>query len=305
MIGVSCVATCVSFSKGMGAGQSSKPVVDGVAKDGVAKSINIMILGKPGIGKSTLVNGLLGKGVAKISLSGLIETRGCTRVVQPYSFDNNGITGVVYDTPGLLDATLETDVIQEVKKVCSKVDLFLLCIRMSDPRIIEGDENCQIIRLLEKSFGKKIWEKTLVTLVFANELISTLKLSEENKSSRITKKFNDNKTEWQRIMKTKLKSFHGVIPTGHINEPKLLPGDQYHWLTTFWEKCLLSLPSDDKKAALIQLNKDRFTHNVDLTYNGKLETTQITITSAIGSWFQGLGKSFSYTLSWIFPRYYK
>jgi len=125
------------ISIAMGGQSSHQPLIE--QKDGVVKSINIMILGKPGIGKSTLVNGLLGKTVAKISPLESIETRGYTRVVQFYSLKNNGIKGVVYDTPWLLDSILETDVIQEVKKVFPKVDLFLLCIRMSHPRIIEGD----------------------------------------------------------------------------------------------------------------------------------------------------------------------
>jgi len=60
-------------------------------------------------------------------------------------------------------------------------------------------------------------------------------------------------------MKTKLIKFHGVIPAGYVKEAKILPGDQYIWFTSFWEKCLLSLPSDDKKAALIQLKGQVYT----------------------------------------------
>ena len=43
-----------------------------------------------------------------------------------------------------------------VRDAYSKVDLLLLCIKMTDTRFVEGDENNAII---QKSQGKEVWKK--------------------------------------------------------------------------------------------------------------------------------------------------
>ena len=274
----------------------SKPVIEG----GVDDSINIMIVGKPGIGKSTLINGLLGQNVAAVGEVGMIYTEGVTRIVKEYKFENNGITGVVYDTPGLLDSTLDQDeIIGQIREAFSKVDLLLLCIRNSETRVIEGDENNTIIKLLEESLGESVWRKTLVTLVFANELVSSLKVTLEGNSLAIKKKFHDNLSTWDGIMGKKLPGYCGVIPTGHIKQGKLLESDKYHWLTNFWEKCFQSLKEDSKKAALVQLNKNRFTNEVDVEIKGKVEETQITVTEEVSDKLRQFSESFTQTFEWL------
>jgi len=77
----------------------------------------------------------------------------------------------------LLDSTLDqSEIIDQIREGYSKFDLLLLCIRNSETRMIDGDENDSIIQLLEESLGEGVWRKTLVTLYFANELVSSLKV---------------------------------------------------------------------------------------------------------------------------------
>ena len=271
-----------------------------VIEDGIADSISIMVVGKPGIGKSTLVNGLLGENVAYIGEVGKIYTQGVTRVVKKYTFERNGITGVVYDTPGLLDSTLDQEAtMSQIREVYYEVDLILLCIRNTETRFIEHDENSTIITLLEKSLGVGVWRKTLVTLVLANELVSSLKVSSQGSNLAIKKQFRDNLNEWDKIMEKMLPGYCGVIPTGHINQGKLLESDKYYWLSNFWQKCFLSLKEDSKKAALVQLNKKRFTHSVNVSITGQLHEMQITVTEELVDVLQKFGRKFKQTFAWL------
>jgi len=259
----------------------------------IAKSVNIMIVGKPGIGKSTLINGLLGKDVAKVG-----HSEGVSRLLTPYEFEHNGITGIVYDPPGLLDSCLDENIIRQIQETFAKVDLLLLCIKFSD-KFIEDDENNKIIRMLEEWLGKDMWRKTLGTLVFANELVSNLKMTLGDSQSAMERKFQEAKKRWDGILKIKLPGYCGVIPTGHINQAKLLESDKYHWLTNFWEKCYMSLHKECKKAALIQLNKGRFTNDVDVTIKEKIEDTRITITDYMLEDITIFATKFAITLTWL------
>ena len=97
--------------------------------------LTIMILGKPGIGKSTLINGLLGKKLAHVSPLGAVTLQGCTKMIQPYQMKEGNATITIWDTPGLLDPTCDTDkILAEVAEKCASINLFLFCIDMSDTR---------------------------------------------------------------------------------------------------------------------------------------------------------------------------
>ena len=257
----------------MAGSAQSRPIV---TEEGAADSVTMMVVGKPGIGKSTLINGLLGQDVAEVATVGTIYTKGTTRVMKEYKIKNNGITYIVYDTPGLLDSALDQDeIMSKIREVHSRVDLLLLCIRSAETRMIDGDDNNTIIKQLEESLGKEVWRKTLVTLVFANELVSSLKVCKEHESlATIKKEFYINMREWDDICKNKLPGYCGVIPAGHMNQGKLLESDKYYWLSNFWEKCFQSLQEESKRAALVKLNKNRFIREVDVTIKGRIEETQ-------------------------------
>ena len=270
-------------------------------EEGVADSLKIMIVGKPGIGKSSLVNGLLGKYVAEVK-SGIF-TAGITRVVEPHMIEHNGITATVYDTPGLLDSTLDNkEIMSIIKRESSKVDLLLLCINNSDNRFIKEDENNTIIERLKKSLDKPVWSKTLVVLTFSNQLIDSLNLEYHSNRANVKRKFYEHIETWNDIMKKTLPpEFCGVIPTGHIKQGKLLKGDKYHWLSNFWEKCFLSLQDDGKKAALVLLNKARLTKKENIAIKGELENTEITVTDKMVGYFQDLKHKFLTTFPWLEP----
>ena len=242
--------------------------------------INILVAGKYGCGKSTLVNGLLGHKVSELSPYGIIHTEvGVLEPVIPTEFEHNGIKGVVYDTKGMLDSSnSRSEVIQQIRVTYADVDLVLLCIRMPEARFEDHDDQGQIIKLLEVSLGPDVWKKTVVPLVFANQMVSELEQMRGEMS--IKDAFQHKLKSWESVLNKRLPGYHGVIPTGHSSVAKILEGDKYHWLTKFWEKCCLSLQDNSKKAALVQLNAGRFTEDVEVAI-GNLEDTKITITKEV------------------------
>ena len=266
----------------------------------MADNVQVMVLGKPGIGKSTLANGLMGRDEAPINPPGSVETKGVTRAVESYEFTHNGVRSVIWDTPGLLDSTLNQDtVLRDIMKIYHDIDLFLLCIRMPDGRLIKDDDNHKIIEILENKFGKDIWSKTLVVLVFANELVASLKIhlskNGEVDMEEVKATFYSNEQQWTSLMKQKLgESYLGVVPTGHINRPKILETDGERWLNKFWEKCLRSLPTPEKQAALLKLNEDRLTNNPDVSIEKKsLAQQRIFASHSLKEFFSVLAERFS------------
>eukprot|EP00731_Ephydatia_muelleri_P037539 Em0500g1a len=65
------------------------------------REVNILVTGKTGVGKSTLVNILVGEEVAKVGETLFPETVD----VNPYRLENFHGSGVVWDTPGLQDGS--------------------------------------------------------------------------------------------------------------------------------------------------------------------------------------------------------
>ena len=271
-----------------------------------ADDIQVMVLGKPGVGKSTLANGLMGKNIARISAPGAVVCAGVTRAVESYEFAHNGVRAVIWDTPGLGDTTLSEDhVLRDISRVYNDIDLFLFCIRMPDKRLTPGDDNSKIIKLLEKKFKKDIWRRTLVVLVFANELVASLQTELLTKDKDITQlvasTFESNRRQWESIMRKELGQFLGVVPTGHVNRPKLLKTDEERWLNKFWEKCLRSLHTQEKQAALLKLNEDRLTDdprvNAVSVEKKTLAEQYIFASRSIKEFISVLGKRFVSALS--------
>ena len=232
-----------------------------------SSSISVMVLGAHGIGKSTLANSLLGQKVAVESEPGVIAESGVTKSVICYEKNVKGNIMKVYDTPGLLDSTLEMEAtLRDISTVISNVDLILFCIDMKDDRFIKGNNIQIIMRVLSDSLGSLIWIKTVFVLVRANMAIELLRDQfKPNQEVEVKQAFEAKIKRWDELLKKEMKGDFdiSVVPTGFYSQPKLFESDKVYWLSNFWETCFFSLQTIESRAALFKVNIDRLVEKDD------------------------------------------
>lgn len=243
-----------------------------------AEQVSFLVTGKTGAGKSTLTNGVLGvkvdeKGSAEEGHS--IQGR-CTTEVREYKKNHKGIDIIVWDSPGLQDGTqYQEQYLKEMKSNCSKVDLVMFCIKVTDTRFVRGKDNPDVVAMekLTRVFGKDFWEKTIIILTFANTLeafnIDWEDLSDSEKANAFNKKINEWREQIRDILIGDIQIPKDVVqairmvPTGHPRKPKL-PGIDY-WLTYLWFHCVWTLPTVETQIAMIKINEDRMKKAEDVS----------------------------------------
>ena len=137
--------------------------------DTETKSIGIMICGKTGIGKSTLLNILLGT-KDKFAVNGP-GSKGddCmaagTEDVISVSEIIHGIEVTMYDTPGLQSDHNDESFVHSMAKVMEKVDLVLFCIDSTSTR---WTAEAGTVGKLHSFFGNEFWMKAIFVLTRSN-----------------------------------------------------------------------------------------------------------------------------------------
>ena len=226
-----------------------------------AKRLEILITGKTGVGKSTLVNGLVGKVVAKEGRN----LRATTREVTKYQLTTAlGLEIIVWDSPGLQDGTEnEAAYLEEMKGKCSNVDIVICCIRFETrTKLGEAQADFVAISKLTETFGPEWWRYSIFVMTFGNMLESMLKTTTH--PGRVEEEFNaDIKTWKQRIHQAlssagvpeKIVSQVPVEVAGHFKKPHL-PGRQY-WFSTLWHT-IADRMKPKSQPAFVKINEERF-----------------------------------------------
>ena len=206
-----------------------------------SKSLDIMIIGKTGSGKTALINGLIGR---KLGEEGEVLT-GMTARVEAKEFSLNGMVAKIWDTPGLQDGTDEEDrYLDEMKKYCSNCNLYIYCVNMSQKRLDSAD--ITVMTKLTNTFGKDWWKKVLFVLTFANSIEGYCPLGCDK-----SEYFDERVKMWHDTLAEKLVALGVeqkiaesivVVPTGYRKplvqnpDPWALPGIS-NWFHNFWYKC--------------------------------------------------------------------
>ena len=131
------------------------------------KKLKILVCGKTGTGKSTLLNTLLGQTVFKTGGPATRTVDPVTTEVKSVRTNIQDVLLEIFDSPGLQDHTdNDRKYLDDMNKKCKDFCLILYCIDMTTSRW--EDKDSKTIELLTKTFGQEMWKKAILVLTKAN-----------------------------------------------------------------------------------------------------------------------------------------
>lgn len=230
-----------------------------------ATSASILITGKTGAGKSSLINGMVGKDIAK---EGTSLDRETTSVQQFRVACEGGVTITVWDSPGLQDGLdKEDDYIKDMQsKGLASADLVFYCTKMNENRLTKGD--MEAVHKLTEGLGKSFWSNTVFVLTFANDTRpppshTYNSLSEKEKAKKNLEHFNKRMKEWKEKLQEVVVSA-GIKPDVAEKIPVVAAGyeaDQSlpgcdNWLSNLWVTSIERM-KENSQPALVRANLRR------------------------------------------------
>ena len=205
----------------------------------------ILVIGRTGVGKSTLINNLLGKDVATVGHKLQSETP----KVYPHEYSVEGVPIVVYDTPGLGDVKGEESErrhldIMKGLLARGKIHLVVYCFQMT-----ETEMKSSLVGTLHKYHEIGVdWRQSIIALTFADALY--VPKSHRKRPNHMSLVFDDRLAFWQSELRQELVETVGVAedvveqlkicPTAQLPKDQLPNGSQ--WYVPLWLHIVEILP---------------------------------------------------------------
>ena len=202
--------------------------------------INILVIGPTGVGKSTLINALLGDAVAEEGAG----AGSVTAEIEVHKGKYEGIEIRVYDTTGFSDTRGKSgnSIVKEIAQE-SKFDLILICVRMDN----RADQKVKdMFKVLGANMNKEMWERSVIVLTFANAFLQQRSIRKSpNKEKMVRSVIEDFQGHVHGFLSNTLKETIDDIPfciAGEEDERQLPTTDD--WLKELWDQCI-KRSSDD------------------------------------------------------------
>ncbi|KAG0553829.1 hypothetical protein KC19_12G042200 [Ceratodon purpureus] len=126
-------------------------------------NMTILLLGRGGVGKSSIINSLFGERVAAVSAFQSETLRPCL-----YSRSKDGFTINIIDTPGLTGAGgVDEEALAIIRRylVGKTIDAVLYVERLDGPR--EDQLHKKLIRAISQAFGRQVWHLVIILFTHA------------------------------------------------------------------------------------------------------------------------------------------
>ena len=219
-----------------------------LSKDG-QQQLSILLTGKTGVGKSRLVNALVGERLKKPR----------TATVNEYRTVVNDTQVLVWDSPGLQDGKCNEQLYLEDmrEKLHEGLDLIIYCIKMDDKRFHEDDK--EAIRTMTREFGKDLWKNAVIALTFANKI-------DDPDGGNEREYFSNDMKFWQQEidhflacdsileLDSTIRYEIPLVPVG-IAKKRCLPTIE-DWFSNFWLICYRRMKISSR-VALLRINQNR------------------------------------------------